>query len=124
MYHLPSYLSHEAKALINGMLAVDPIKRITIPEIMQHPFFTIDALGASARSAGKPYQHAVKWKQTVPIPSAVRDMVVQECKPEKFKDCQVVFSGLDADVAGEIGVCALRSLSYVLRRLTGAADYI
>ena len=24
------------------MLAVDPVKRITIPEIMQHPFFTID----------------------------------------------------------------------------------
>ncbi|PIL31291.1 transporter [Ganoderma sinense ZZ0214-1] len=42
VYHLPSYLSHEAKALINGMLAVDPVKRITIPEIMQHPFFTAD----------------------------------------------------------------------------------
>lgn len=24
------------------MLAVDPVKRITIPEIMQHPFFTTD----------------------------------------------------------------------------------
>ncbi|KAI0713112.1 CAMK/CAMKL/AMPK protein kinase [Cerioporus squamosus] len=42
VYHLPSYLSPEAKGLINGMLAVDPVKRITIPEIMQHPFFTTD----------------------------------------------------------------------------------
>ncbi|KAI0691536.1 kinase-like domain-containing protein [Cerioporus squamosus] len=42
VYHLPSYLSPEAKGLINGMLAVDPVKRITIPEIMQHPFFAID----------------------------------------------------------------------------------
>lgn len=42
MYHLPGYLSTDAKGLINGMLAVDPVKRITVPEIMQHPFFTID----------------------------------------------------------------------------------
>ncbi|KAI0354686.1 CAMK/CAMKL/AMPK protein kinase [Trametes cingulata] len=42
VYHLPTYLSAEAKGLINGMLAVDPVKRITIPEIMQHPFFTTD----------------------------------------------------------------------------------
>ncbi|KAI0778865.1 snf 1 [Trametes elegans] len=42
VYHLPTYLSADAKGLINGMLAVDPVKRITIPEIMQHPFFTTD----------------------------------------------------------------------------------
>ncbi|KAH9932110.1 snf 1 [Epithele typhae] len=42
VYHLPSYLSPDAKGLINGMLAVDPVKRITIPEIMHHPFFTTD----------------------------------------------------------------------------------
>jgi aspartate-semialdehyde dehydrogenase len=29
-------------------------------------------------------------------------MVVQECKATSFLDCDVVFSGLDADVAGEI----------------------
>ena len=42
VYHLPSYLTPEAKGLINGMLAIDPVKRITVPEIMQHPFFTTD----------------------------------------------------------------------------------
>ncbi|KAF8899460.1 CAMK/CAMKL/AMPK protein kinase [Infundibulicybe gibba] len=41
-YHMPSYISHEARTLINAMLAVDPIKRITVPEIIQHPFFTND----------------------------------------------------------------------------------
>lgn len=34
----------------------------------------------------------------------VADMVVRECKAENFSDCDVVFSGLDADVAGEIGM--------------------
>ncbi|KAG6335013.1 hypothetical protein ID866_4080 [Astraeus odoratus] len=41
-YHLPSYLSPDARGLINSMLAVDPVKRITIPEITQHPFYTTD----------------------------------------------------------------------------------
>jgi len=39
---MPNYLSPDAKSLITAMLAVDPVKRITIPEITQHPFFTND----------------------------------------------------------------------------------
>ncbi|KAF8555084.1 Pkinase-domain-containing protein [Imleria badia] len=41
-YHMPSYLGADARGLINAMLAVDPVKRITIPEITQHPFYTTD----------------------------------------------------------------------------------
>ncbi|KAF9011448.1 kinase-like domain-containing protein [Cyathus striatus] len=41
-FHIPSYLSPDAKSLIQGMLTVDPMKRITIPDITQHPFFTTD----------------------------------------------------------------------------------
>ncbi|KDQ53730.1 hypothetical protein JAAARDRAFT_61114 [Jaapia argillacea MUCL 33604] len=67
-----------------------------------HPFFHTTGLGASPRSAGQPYHRAVRWKQTSPIPSSVRDIVVKECKPEEFADCVVIFSGLDADVAGDI----------------------
>ena len=33
----------------------------------------------------------------------VGELVVRECKASEFKDCDVVFSGLDADVAGDIG---------------------
>ncbi|THH06618.1 hypothetical protein EW145_g3958 [Phellinidium pouzarii] len=67
-----------------------------------HPFLVVHALGASPRSAGKPYEKAVNWKLSTPIPSAVRGSVVQECEPQHFSDCAIVFSGLDADVAGEI----------------------
>ena len=67
-----------------------------------HPYFVLQALGASQRSAGKPYSKAVTWKQTTSIPSVVREMIVQECKPEFFSECAVVFSGLDAEVAGDI----------------------
>ncbi|KAF7436002.1 Protein kinase [Pleurotus ostreatus] len=41
-YHMPSYLSSDAKNLISAMLAVDPLKRITIPDITEHPFFTTE----------------------------------------------------------------------------------
>jgi aspartate-semialdehyde dehydrogenase len=68
-----------------------------------HPYFVVHALGASARSAGKRYPLATNWKQTTPIPSGVRDIEVKPCVPEHFKECVVVFSGLDADVAGDIG---------------------
>ena len=71
--------------------------------LANHPWFIIHALGASPRSAGKPYSKAANWKQSTPIPSIVRDTIVHECQPEHFRDCAIVFSGLDADVAGEIG---------------------
>ena len=41
-YHIPSYLPSDARSLITGMLIVDPVKRITVPEIIQHPFFQVD----------------------------------------------------------------------------------
>uniref|UniRef100_A0A9I9DQS5 transketolase n=1 Tax=Cucumis melo TaxID=3656 RepID=A0A9I9DQS5_CUCME len=39
IYTLPSHLSSGARELIPSMLVVDPMKRITIPEIRQHPWF-------------------------------------------------------------------------------------
>ncbi|KAF7554028.1 hypothetical protein G7Z17_g3241 [Cylindrodendrum hubeiense] len=69
--------------------------------LADHPFLKLHAIGASSRSAGKKYKDAVRWKQAAPMGS-VSEMVVRECKAEEFKDCDVVFSGLDSDVAGEI----------------------
>ncbi|WVZ16032.1 hypothetical protein V8G54_013598 [Vigna mungo] len=37
IYTLPSHLSPSAMDLIPGMLVVDPMRRMTIPEIRQHP---------------------------------------------------------------------------------------
>ncbi|KAJ4900897.1 SNF1-related protein kinase catalytic subunit alpha KIN11 [Raphanus sativus] len=39
IYTLPSHLSADARDLIPRMLVVDPVKRITIPEIRQHRWF-------------------------------------------------------------------------------------
>ncbi|KFA79306.1 hypothetical protein S40288_03423 [Stachybotrys chartarum IBT 40288] len=69
--------------------------------LAQHPSLKLHAIGASSRSAGKKYRDAVRWKQASPM-GAIADIVVRECKASEFQDCDVVFSGLDADVAGDI----------------------
>lgn len=37
----------------------------------------------------------------------VGELIVRECKASEFADCDIVFSGLDSDVAGEIGISSL-----------------
>lgn len=70
--------------------------------LSDHPDFELSALGASSRSAGKRYEDAVTWKQTSLLPESAKDLIVSECTYEAFKDCDVVFSGLDAEYAGPI----------------------
>jgi aspartate-semialdehyde dehydrogenase len=72
--------------------------------LADHPYLKLHAIGASSRSAGKKYKDAVNWKQSTPMHPAVAELVVRECKASEFEDCDIVFSGLDSDVAGEIGM--------------------
>jgi aspartate-semialdehyde dehydrogenase len=65
-----------------------------------HPSFEVSALAASDASAGKRYADAVRWKLSADIPAYARDMRVQECQPPL--DCDLVFSGLPAEVAGKV----------------------
>lgn len=41
-FKMPSFLSGPCQDLIRSMLVVDPLKRITIPEIKKHPWFVAD----------------------------------------------------------------------------------
>ncbi len=45
-----------------------------------HPWFTVKALAASARSAGKTYEEAVgnKWKMSAPIPESMKNIIVED----------------------------------------------
>ena len=58
-----------------------------------HPWFTVTALAASARSAGKTYQAAVggRWAMTTPMPESMKDMVVMDAA----KDIEKVASLAD-----------------------------
>jgi len=68
--------------------------------LRNHPWFEVKALAASERSAGKKYKDAVNWILREPIPEHLSQMIVSDCIPDL--PCKVVFSGLDASVAGEI----------------------
>jgi aspartate-semialdehyde dehydrogenase len=65
-----------------------------------HPWFTVAELGASERSAGKPYRMAVHWNLNGSFPPAVGDLVVKAAVPPL--ECDFVLSALDAGVAGPI----------------------
>ena len=68
-----------------------------------HPHFVLHAVGASERSASKKYKDAVRWKQSIPFTERIGNLVVKKCIPEEFADCDLIFSGLDSDVAGDVG---------------------
>lgn len=69
--------------------------------LRDHPWFDLTWLGASDRSAGKPYREATSWRLGGITPPHVRDIVVQECKPTEEAP-RLVFSAMDASVATEI----------------------
>jgi aspartate-semialdehyde dehydrogenase len=66
-----------------------------------HPWFTVTALAASERSAGKPYREATNWLSGKPMPESVAGIEVQETDPSAL-ECDFVFSGLSSSVAGEV----------------------
>lgn len=70
--------------------------------LQEHPWFKIRMLGASERSAGKPYRKSVHWIENIDLPDQVSELEVQLCDPSAFEGVDFVFSGLDSSVAGEI----------------------
>ncbi|KAL9043916.1 MAG: hypothetical protein Q9214_002911 [Letrouitia sp. 1 TL-2023] len=74
-----------------------------------HPHFEVHSLGASSRSAGKKYKDAVKWKQNLPMPKDIGEQIIKNCVAEEFRECDIIFSGLDSDVAGDIEMQFLKA---------------
>jgi aspartate-semialdehyde dehydrogenase len=68
--------------------------------LADHPWFELVAVAASEQSAGRTYGEVVRWREPVPLPPRIADLVVQRCAPPL--DARVIFSALDAEVAGEI----------------------
>ena len=73
-----------------------------------NPLLELVALGASENSAGKEYSDAVRWKQSTPIPAQVAKMIIRRCVPTEFSDCDIIFSGLNADIAGDVEMAFLK----------------
>jgi aspartate-semialdehyde dehydrogenase len=80
--------------------------------LADHPWFDIAAIAASASSAGRRYAEAARWREPVAVPAHVGNMTVRECAPPLA--ASIVFSALDADVAGPIEQEFAQSGAYVV----------
>lgn len=70
-----------------------------------HPWFQIEVLAASQRSAGKKYKNACQWIINSNLPSEVADMDVVNVDLESIKtagNVDLVFSALPGGLAGPI----------------------
>lgn len=90
------------KKVVGVLGATGSVGQRFILLLANHPNFELRILGASSRSVGKKYGSVVNWKQTELLPDFAKDIVVRECIPESFKECNVIFSGLDSEYAGQI----------------------
>ncbi len=86
------------KVAILGATGTVGQKFVTL--LYDHPYFEIHELVASERSAGKKYSEACRWKQNIPIPENVRDLVVKTTDTKL--ESKILFSGLDSSVAGPV----------------------
>ena len=65
-----------------------------------HPLFTVTELVASERSAGKKYREACDWKQDRFMPEETAGIIVKGT--DERLASRILFSGLDASIAGEV----------------------
>ena len=70
-----------------------------IAQLAGHPWFRTTWLGASGRSEGKKYRD-LTWRLSTPFPEEVADLAIEPAAPGHAP--RLVFSALDATVAGEI----------------------
>lgn len=71
-----------------------------VSRLARHPWFNVTWLAASERSEGRAYAKAAPWRLAAPMPERAASMTVDACIPGRGP--KVVFSALDASVAGEV----------------------
>ena len=71
-----------------------------IHQLAGHPWFELKWMAASERSEGKRYADAAPWRLESPIPEGLAERIVEPAKPGVGP--RIVFSALDASVAGEL----------------------
>lgn len=100
-------MSRQKRIDVGVLGATGMVGQQFIQELSDHPWFKVVWLGASERSAGRRYTEAAAWRLPGPLSRAVADRTVEACVPDKAP--QVIFSGLDASVAGEIEAAFARA---------------
>jgi len=89
-----------AKIRVGILGATGAVGQRFLQLLERHPQFTVTVLAASDRSQGRPYAEACTWRLPGDVPPGAAALVVQA--PEPPLACDLVFSGLPADIAGPI----------------------
>jgi aspartate-semialdehyde dehydrogenase len=80
--------------------------------LTDHPWFEISAVAASSASSGRRYEDVVRWREPAPLSPGVGRLVVQPCRPPL--SAGIVFSALEAEIAGPIEQDFARAGAYVI----------
>ena len=88
------------KIKVGVLGATGAVGQMFVRLLDNHPWLELTEVAASERSTGKNYGEAARWLQSTPLPERARRLSVKPCRPGL--DCRIVFSGLDASVAGEV----------------------
>jgi aspartate-semialdehyde dehydrogenase len=96
-------MSFKRKVAILG--ATGAVGQRFIQLLQGHPWFQIEVLAASERSAGKKYVEACNWVMESNLPKEIAKMPVAHAdvaSVEKAGDVDLVFSSLPGDLAGPV----------------------
>jgi aspartate-semialdehyde dehydrogenase len=101
-----------AKIPVSVLGATGTVGQKFIRLLADHPWFEVAAVAASSASAGKSYGDVVRWRENVPLPERIGRLRVEPCEPPL--QGPIVFSALDADVAGPIEQAFARAGVFVI----------
>ena len=93
--------------------ATGAVGQMFVRLLADHPWFEITELAASERSAGKKYGEVTRWLEGPPPPPSILARRVIACDPGVVS-APIVFSALDAAVAGEVEMAFARAGKFVL----------
>jgi aspartate-semialdehyde dehydrogenase len=98
--HVPGYLEYMRTIEVGVLGATGVVGQQFVSRLSRHPWFRPGWLAASERSEGRAYADVAPWRLAAPIPDELRGVTVEPCTPGRGP--RVVFSALDAAVAGDL----------------------
>ena len=98
--YLACYIGGCAPIDVGVLGATGVVGQQFVARLARHPWFRPTWLAASERSEGKAYGAVAPWRLAAPIPDELGGITVEACTPGRGP--RVVFSALDASVAGDI----------------------
>jgi aspartate-semialdehyde dehydrogenase len=96
-------MSNKRKVAILG--ATGAVGQRYIQLLQGHPWFQIEVLAASERSAGKNYRNACNWLMESELPKEIAEMTVANADVASVKkagNVDLVFSSIPGDLAGPV----------------------